>query len=87
MDASLLGKSIQRMAAEAAAELGSPHPGSRPPAAEAWETGEVVRLVSGAGLGIHAGWQALVGRTEYRGGGGEGTLGVLFPTLAGGRES
>lgn len=23
--------------------------------------GEVVRLVSGAGLGIHAGWQALVG--------------------------
>ncbi|KAK2112239.1 hypothetical protein P7K49_011986 [Saguinus oedipus] len=33
----------------------------RPPPGEAWEMGEVVRLVSGAGLGIHAGWQASVG--------------------------
>lgn len=32
----------------------------RPPPGVAWEMGEVVRLVSGAGLGIHAGWQALV---------------------------
>lgn len=33
----------------------------RPPPGEAWEMGEVVRLVSGAGLGIHADWQKLVG--------------------------
>lgn len=32
-----------------------------PPPGEAWEMGEVVRLVSGAELGIHAGWQALGG--------------------------
>lgn len=35
--------------------------GGRPTPGEVWEMGEVVRLVSGAGLGIHAGWQALVG--------------------------
>lgn len=49
-------------AAEAAAELAlSTLGGGRPTPEEAWEMGEVVRLVSGAGLGIHAGWQALVG--------------------------
>lgn len=42
-----------------AAEAASLTPlGSQLPAGEAWEMGKVVRLVSEAGLGIHAGWQA-----------------------------
>lgn len=49
-------------AAEAAASCThSTLGGGRPTPEEAWEMDEVVRLVSGAGLGIHAGWQALVG--------------------------
>lgn len=59
----LLGKSFIARAAEAAARSRA-HPtlgGGRPTPGEVWEMGEVVRLVSGAGLGIHAGWQALVG--------------------------
>lgn len=47
----------------------------RPPPGEAWEMGEVVRLVSGVWLGIHAGWQALrgVGALNPASGAGEAT--------------
>lgn len=56
-------------AARAKAEASQAHPAlgaGRPPPGEAWEMREVVRLVSGARPGIHAGWQASVGQ-----GGGE----------------
>lgn len=58
----LLGKSIHRRGSRGCGPAAHPTlGGGRPTPGEAWEMGEVVRLVSGAGLGIHAGWQALVG--------------------------